>query len=166
VGGDLIVGESSTRRTSIAAVKETTGHSGPLVIVTLAHEYAQGGRVRVRETQQIVYRTPGEPVPLPTGSVAPPAPEGGWREVWVPEPALVFRFSAVTFNAYRIHYDERYAREVEGYPDRVVHGPLISLVMVDFAERCSGRQLARWSSRATAPLFLRGAGHVYCRRDH
>jgi 3-methylfumaryl-CoA hydratase len=65
-----------------------------------------------------------------------------------------------------IHYDERYAREVEGYPDRVVHGPLISLVMADFAERCSGRQLARWSFRATAPLFCGGAGHVYSRRDH
>jgi hydroxyacyl-ACP dehydratase HTD2-like protein with hotdog domain len=151
--GDLIVGEAATRRTSIAAVKETTGQSGPLAIVTLAHEYAQDGHVEVRETQQIVYRTPGEPVALPAGSVAPPAPEGGWREVWVPEPALLFRFSAVTFNAHRIHYDERYAREAEGYPDRVVHGPLISLLMADFAERCSGRYLGRWSFRAAAPLF-------------
>jgi hydroxyacyl-ACP dehydratase HTD2-like protein with hotdog domain len=155
--GDLIVGDAATRRTSIAAVKETTGQSGPLVIVTLAHEYAQGGQVKVRETQQIVYRTPGEPVPLPTRSVVLPAPEGGWREVWVPEPALLFRFSAVTFNAHRIHYDERYAREVEGYPDRVVHGPLISLVMADFAERCSGRHLTRWSFRAAAPLFCGAA---------
>jgi itaconyl-CoA hydratase/mesaconyl-C4 CoA hydratase len=151
--GDLIVGDASTRRTSIAAVKETTGQSGPLVIVTLAHDYAQDGEDKVRETQQIVYRTPGESAPLPTGSIAPPAPEGGWREVWVPEPALLFRFSAVTFNAHRIHYDERYARKVEGYPERVVHGPLISLVMAGFAERCSGRQLARWSFRAAAPLF-------------
>lgn len=151
--GDLVVGEASTRRTAISSVKQTTGQSGPLVIVSLAHEYLQRGEVRALEAQQIVYRTPGEPVSLPAGSVVAPAPDHGWRETWVPEPALLFRFSAVTFNTHRIHYDEHYAREQEGYPGRVVHGPLISMVMAAFAERCSGRRLAHWSFRASAPLF-------------
>jgi len=151
--GELRVGEAATKRTAIRGVREVSGRSGDLLLVTLEHEVHQGGAVQVREEQSIVYRAQGDPVPMPEGDVATAAPAGGWREVVTPEPPLLMRFSAVTFNAHRIHYDLPYAREVEGYPGLVVHGPLTSMLLAGFVEDRTGRRLAGWTFKATAPLF-------------
>lgn len=151
--GELRVGEPATKRTELAGVREVSGRSGALLLVTLRHEVHQRGVVQVREEQSIVYRAQGDPIPMPEGDVTTETPEGGWREVVAPEPPLLLRFSAVTFNAHRIHYDLAYAREVEGYPGLVVHGPLTSMLLAGFVEARTGRRLAGWTFKATAPLF-------------
>jgi len=151
--GELRVGEPATKRTELAGVREVTGRSGALLLVTLRHEVHQRGAVQVREEQSIVYRAQGDPIPMPEGDVTTEAPEGGWRDVVTPEPPLLMRFSAVTFNAHRIHYDLPYAQQVEGYPGLVVHGPLTSMLLAGFVEARTGRRLAGWTFKATAPLF-------------
>src|SRR5690606_5336280 len=87
--GELRVGEAATKRTAIRGVREVSGRSGDLLLVTLEHEVHQGGAVQVREEQSIVYRAQGDPVPMPEGDVATAAPAGGWREVVTPEPPLL-----------------------------------------------------------------------------
>lgn len=151
--GELRVGEPATKHTEISGVREVAGRSGALLLVTLRHEVHQQGALQVREEQSIVYRAQGDPVPMPEGDVTTEAPDGGWREVVTPEPPLLLRFSAVTFNAHRIHYDLPYAQEVEGYPGLVVHGPLTSMLLAGFVEARTGRRLAEWTFKATAPLF-------------
>ena len=151
---DLRVGEPAERTSHVRAARTTTGGSGTLLLVTLDHEYRQAGVVCVREQQTLVYRDPpADPVPLPVDAPAVAAPEGAWTLPRRPEPPLLFRFSAITFNAHRIHYDLPYARDVEGYPGLVVHGPLSAMTIAAFVERCTGGRLARFEFRATAPMF-------------
>ena len=108
-----------------------------------------------------MYRDPpAEPVPLPVDGPAPDIAPGSWAETRSPAPPLLFRFSAITFNAHRIHYDLPYARDVEGYPGLVVHGPLTSLTLAGCVERGTGRRLAVWDFKATAPMFA-GLGATF-----
>ena len=151
--GDLVVGEPATRTTTITSVKNTTGATGALMIVGLQHVYGQGDHDVIVEQQSIVYRGPADPVPLPVDAAAPTPDAGVVQYERRPDPALLFRFSAVTFNAHRIHYDAPYAADVEGYPGLVVHGPLTSLQLAHHVERTTGRCLGRWQFKATAPMF-------------
>src|SRR5690606_6940047 len=105
----LVVGRPAERRSSVLRTKETSGRSGDLLVVTLEHRYRQGGADAVVEEQDLVYRTAGPPVPLPAGEEPVPAPAGGWSRRRVVEPPMLFRFSALTFNSHRIHYDQPYA---------------------------------------------------------
>ncbi|MDT8854551.1 MaoC family dehydratase N-terminal domain-containing protein [Paracoccaceae bacterium Fryx2] len=147
----LHAGTPAERHTTLDSVTRKTGRSGPLALVTLRHEVWQAGRICVTEWQDLVYRaeaTPGAPPPTP-----PQAPDAAE----VTEPAaflatLLFRYSALTFNGHRIHYDIEYARHVEGYGGLVVHGPLLAQRLMLLAEARLGR-LTTFRYRATAPLL-------------
>jgi 3-methylfumaryl-CoA hydratase len=131
--GLLRCGEEATRRTSITSTREKEGRSGRLTFVTVQHLILQRGDVVVEEEQDIVYRDAS------TGSAAPPAAAAAVVPVepdeWVIDvtPTLLFRYSALTYNAHRIHYDRDYATTVEGYPGLVTHGPLQALAMAEAA---------------------------------
>jgi hydroxyacyl-ACP dehydratase HTD2-like protein with hotdog domain len=150
----LAVGVPAERRSAIAKVKQSEGGSGPLMIVTVEHTYLQGGQERLVEQQTLIYRTQGDPVPMPEGDVLPEAEPGGWVEPRCPSTVQLFRFSAITFNSHRIHYDDAYTREVEGYPALVVHGPLTAMTVAASIERHTARPLRTFTFRAVAPLFV------------
>ena len=144
--GELRIGAEATRRTWQASSARKEGRSGPLVFVTVRTEVSQGGQAVITEEQDLVYREPG------ANSAARSAPivaaAGQDRTVAV-DPVLLFRFSALTYNAHRIHYDREYAR-AEGYPGLVVHGPLQALLMAELAR---SRGPAEYSYRLVAPLY-------------
>jgi 3-methylfumaryl-CoA hydratase len=160
--GRLVVGEPAERRSAIVERKESDGRTGPLLIVTVEHTYHQGGAVPLIERQTLVYRTQGAPVPAPEGDHVPVVEDGDgrWVERRCPTPVELFRFSAITFNSHRIHYDAAYARDEEGYPGLVVHGPLTALTAATSMERTTGRPLTSFRFRATAPLFVGLPSHL------
>ncbi|MGE8153992.1 FAS1-like dehydratase domain-containing protein [Pseudomonas vancouverensis] len=147
---NLLVGSCVLRVSTITGVEEKHGATGGLLFVTIRHEYFQDGQRALQEEQDIVYR---EPTPAKLrGTQA--LPEGQWQEAVEPTPALLFRYSAVTFNGHRIHYDWPYATEVEGYPGLVVHGPLIAtLNLRAFTRAHPTAQLQRFSFRGVRPLI-------------
>jgi 3-methylfumaryl-CoA hydratase len=151
--GDLCIGDAVERRSTILKVAPKEGRSGNLCFVTVGHEYLRAGIVVWREEHDIVYREdpkPGAPTPTPQ----PPPERFDRREVVTPSLVMLFRYSALTFNGHRIHFDRQYAREVEGYPDLVFHGPLTATFLADFARRAAGEtRLTRFSYRALSPLF-------------
>ena len=174
--GPLRTGAQATRRTWQASSALKAGRSGPLHFVTVRSEISQDGRVVITEEQDLVYREPAPPTPpapLPTPPAPPPAPPGPPPTAAEPEPVptgklppagardwpvevdpvLLFRFSALTYNAHRIHYDRDYALG-EGYPGLVVHGPLQALLMAELARRDAALPvLCDYSYRLVAPLF-------------
>ena len=147
------IGAALTRTSTIDSVSVKEGASGRLVFVTVRHEITQGGLPAITEEHDIVYRdlpAPGAPAAAPKS--APPNPR--WSRTIHPDPVLLFRYSALTFNGHRIHYDRSYVTEVEGYPGLIVHGPLIATLLVDLVRReLPGTRIARFSFRALAPLF-------------
>jgi 3-methylfumaryl-CoA hydratase len=140
--GVLRSGEPATRRSRVLSAEDKQGRSGPLTFVTVHHQILQRGRVVVDEQQHLVYRAAAvsagrqRTAAATADAVVPPG--DGERSIDV-SPTLLFRFSALTYNAHRIHYDRGYARDVEGYPGLVVHGPLQALAMAETA-RAAGRQ--------------------------
>src|SRR4030095_365243 len=151
----LRIGDSPVRTSTIHDVTEKTGRTGALVFVKVRHDIRRENEsdVALTEFHDIVYRdppTPGESAPPPK---AAPAEATGTRQ-WVPDDVWLFRYSALTFNGHRIHYDRRYVTEVEGYPGLIVHGPLIATLLVDLLRRQQpDAALARFEFRALQPLF-------------
>ena len=143
-----------TSRAVDTVVKE--GKSGRLVFATVSHEITADGVLAAVEQQSIVFRAAA----APGGNAAPArqpieAAAWQWRRELTPSSALLFRFSALTFNGHRIHYDEPYATGVEGYPGLVVHGPLMATLLLDLADRELGPDgLARFAFRAVSPAFV------------
>ncbi len=149
----LHVGDPLTRVSRIAGVDGKQGRSGSLVFVTVVHQIAGPHGIAISEEHDIVYRDqalPGAPAPA---SPAAPTDEAFSRRI-VPDPVLLFRYSALTFNGHRIHYDRSYVTEVEGYPGLVVHGPLIATLLLDLLrrERPQARVL-RFEFKAISPIF-------------
>ena len=149
----LRVGEVATRRSTIADIASKSARSGPLVFVTVHHEIATHGAVAVSEDHDIVYRD----LPAP-GSAAPSAPAAPGDETFartvVADDVFLFRYSALTFNGHRIHYDRRYVTEVEGYPGLIVHGPLIATLLLDLLRReHANAVVTRFEFKAVSPLF-------------
>jgi 3-methylfumaryl-CoA hydratase len=146
----LCVGDQVTRTSTVASVREKTGSSGDLVFVEVEHVWSVG-HPAVRERQTIVYRGDG------ARRTAPAAPPGPWplrREV-ATDPVLLFRYSALTFNGHRIHYDAPYARDVEGYPGLVVHAPLMATLLLDLCARSIGsHRIATFSFRGESPAVV------------
>jgi 3-methylfumaryl-CoA hydratase len=149
----LAIGTTAHRRSVIRDVAEKEGRTGRLVFVTVAHAISQGGVPCIEEEQDIVYREPGAPVGAPTPCELVPAPAGSWTRLVTPDPTLLFRFSALTFNAHRIHYDRAYATTVEGYPGLVVQGPLTAVLLMELVRTHAGRPVTAFTFRARAPLF-------------
>lgn len=150
----LIIGEPASRHGEVIKVTEKTGTSGKLAFVTVRYRISQQGKLCIEEEQDIVYREAGEPLPAPAPLASQPAPPAGsWSQTVTPDPVLLFRFSALTFNAHRIHYDRPYAMNEEGYPGLVVHGPLTAVMLLELVRTNSTRRVQRFSFRGKAPLF-------------
>ncbi len=149
-----VLGRPASRQGEILNVTEKSGGSGRLVFVTVRYRIVQDARLCIEEEQDIVYREPGAALAAPKVLDAwPAAPEGARTRIVVPDPRLLFRFSALTFNAHRIHYDRPYATSEEGYPGLVVHGPLTALLLLNLARDGDPRRLTGFSFRGRAPLF-------------
>ncbi len=149
----LILGRPARRDAVIRDVTEKPGRTGPLGFVTVAYSFVQDGAVCIEEEQDIVYREPGALVPRPDPRPLPPIAAGVQARTITPDPTLLFRFSALTFNAHRIHYDRPYATHVEGYPGLVVHGPLTAILLMELVRQTADRPVARFEFRGRAPLF-------------
>jgi 3-methylfumaryl-CoA hydratase len=167
------VGEAIRRRSEIANVEVKQGRSGTLVFVLVKHHIEGAGGGTIDEEHDIVYREapqsskqgaskqgaskqgaskqgPGVPAPQPPAAIA----DARWTQAIRPDPVLLFRYSALTFNGHRIHYDWPYVTKVEGYPGLIVHGPLISTLLLELLRREQpDRQLVRYAFRAVSPLF-------------
>jgi len=143
----LVFGKPATRSTWVADTRQKQGSTGPLTFVTVRNEYAQSGRVCIVDELDIVYRTAGSSLAMAAGTLkdAPAPPLREPSLMLTADEALLFRFSALTYNAHRIHYDHNWVRE-EGYSDLIVHGPLQAVMMGELIRRCgdglAGRQLA------------------------
>jgi 3-methylfumaryl-CoA hydratase len=153
----LRVGETYTRTSRIADVQHKEGRTGSLVFVFVRHEIAGAEGVAVVEEQDLVYREnakPGDPLPLPR-----PAPAGAvWNRAVQADDVLLFRYSALTFNGHRIHYDRRFATETEGYPGLVVHGPLVATMLLELLRRhLPEARVAKFEFRSVSPLFDTGS---------
>ena len=146
----LQVGDAVRRLSIIEAVDYKCGRSGELVFVTLLHRVLRAGELAIEERQKLVYRQAVAAAPAPQ-----PAPfTAQWSRTLVPDPVLLFRYSALTFNSHRIHYDQRYATEQEAYPGLVVQGPLSATLLLDLLEReLPGARLGSFEFRALRPLF-------------
>ncbi|MBD1552457.1 transposase [Pseudomonas typographi] len=156
----LYIGAQARRKTTITHLQEKHGRTGSLLFVTLTHEYWLGEQLCVREAQDIVYRELSPPK-LAAGD---PLPLAQWSEPISADPLLLFRYSALTFNAHRIHYDWPYATQAEGYPGLVVHGPLTAtLNLAAFTRANPLAHVRRFSFRGVRPLIAPGefivAGH-------
>jgi 3-methylfumaryl-CoA hydratase len=149
----LRVGVPALREATIRDVAIKSGKSGSLAFVTVALRFTQGGELCLEEEQDIVYREPGAPVPAPQPAALPALAAGAWSRSVQPDTRLLFRFSALTFNAHRIHYDRPYANAVEGYPGLVVHGPLTAVLLAQLLRRSSSRPIVAFDFRGQAPLF-------------
>jgi 3-methylfumaryl-CoA hydratase len=165
VGGEvrrhapLQVDTAAVRRTRLVDHQRKRGSTGELLIVTLEHTVEQRGAAAIVERQDVIYRQAGGVTPA-AGPAVEPAPAEGWSETVQPSTALLFRFSAVTFNSHRIHYDHDYATNTEHYPGLVVHGPLTAMLLADSASRHLGHPLRSFAYRATSPLFVDGPVHL------
>jgi 3-methylfumaryl-CoA hydratase len=151
----LRIGDAVRRETELADISVKTGGTGTLVFATVAQRIFAGEALAIEEERRTVFR---EEVRAGERNQAPrrePAPdEVPWRRRITPDPVLLFRFSALTFNSHRIHYDRPWAMEREGYPGLVVHGPLTSTLLLDFArDQNPGRVIRHYETQARAPLF-------------
>lgn len=156
---DLHIGETAERTSTITKVAQKEGRTGPLCFVTVEHRHTVDGELRITEEQDLVYRED----PTPDAPVIPPKPApamSDWKERVEPNEVLLFRYSALTFNGHRIHYDREYAREVEGYEGLVFHGPLTATLLAGLAESATSRRLATFSFRGAAPLFDNTPFHI------
>jgi 3-methylfumaryl-CoA hydratase len=149
----LRIGEPVERVSTIAKIEPKSGRSGMLAFVTITHEINGEAGLCVTEEQTLVYR---EEATGPTRKVEPErAPDGWpWTSAFTPTPPLLLRYSAITFNGHRIHYDETYTREVEGYKERVVNGGLTAIFLIEFAKTLQDRPMAEFSVRNQRPLFV------------
>jgi hydroxyacyl-ACP dehydratase HTD2-like protein with hotdog domain len=151
--GTLMPGERMRRFSTITRIAEKTGSTGRLVFVTVRHEIAGPRGTAITEEHDIVYRGL-EGAAVKSAPPPPPPAEGGFGRSVTPDPVLLFRYSALTANGHRIHYDRSYVTSVEGYPGLLVHGPLQATLLADLAQRNhAGRRLASFSFRGVRPLF-------------
>jgi len=151
----LQLGQTIARTSTIGSVTHKAGRSGELLFVQVEHRYANENGLALTEEHDIVYRPlaqPGEAAPAPP--TPPLAGQAAWSRTIVPDAVLLFRYSALTFNGHRIHYDRPYVTQVEGYPGLIVHGPLIATLLVDLLRRSLPQaQLAQFTFKAVRPTF-------------
>jgi len=164
-GPPIKVGQTIRRSSRIKSVEPKTGTTGDMVFVTVEHTVSGPDGVSFVEDHDIVYREaakPGEkqrePKPAPTDAT--------WSRTIMADPVLLFRFSALTFNGHRIHYDQPYVTGTEGYPGLIVHGPLLGMVQIELARRANPDKVPRsFEFRALAPVYAGAAFSVHARRE-
>lgn len=171
----LPVGATVQKRSTIQSVSHKRGRSGDLVFVTVRHELSIEGRRCVDEEQDIVYRDPASASTSTPASASTSASAAAstsiagdpatHRRDWIPDAVQLFRYSALTFNGHRIHYDADYCRTVEGYADRVVHGPLAATLLAALAVESSAVRLEHFEYRGLAPVLLGMTIGLHARRD-
>jgi 3-methylfumaryl-CoA hydratase len=149
----LPIDAEATRTSVVQGVTAKTGASGNLAFVTVRHDIAHQGTVCITEEHDIVYRAmPQSGAPAPAARLAPA--DAAWSRTVTPDPVLLFRYSALTFNGHRIHYDRSYVTGVEGYPGLIVHGPLIATLLADLLQRhLPDARMSAFSFRAVGSLF-------------
>lgn len=148
----LHLGEAVEKVSTIVDLTTKSGRSGALVFVTVEHRLSGETGLAIVERQDLVYRESASaalPLPADEGSL----PHARWCETLRPDPVMLFRYSALTMNGHRIHYDRPYATDEESYPALVVHGPLQATLLGDLAQRKLGRELATFAFRALSPAF-------------
>ncbi|KOC19597.1 acyl-CoA dehydrogenase [Comamonas testosteroni] len=154
-GNPLRVGQQVQRVSTIRSVQHKTGRSGELLFVLVEHRFSNQDGLALTEEHDIVYRAaarPGDPEPPP--QQPPLADQAAWSRTIVPDDILLFRYSALTFNGHRIHYDRRYVTQVEGYPGLIVHGPLIATLLLDLLRRqLPGARVVAFDFKALRPTF-------------
>ncbi len=150
----LLLGEPASRASVVVSTTEKTGRSGSLTFVTVQHQILQRGAVAVVDEQDLVYREGGGAGAADCGPQSNDLPAGAVSAEWVLDPTLLFRFSALTYNGHRIHYDREYAVGIEGHPGLVVHGPLQAVAMLEVhRSHHPSAWPQRFEYRLTAPLF-------------
>jgi 3-methylfumaryl-CoA hydratase len=149
----ILTGTQVVRRSTVQSLRHKVGRSGDLVFVQVGHEMSGPAGLALTEQHDIVYR------PLAAANEVAPAPQPSpsacsWHKVINPDPVMLFRYSALTFNGHRIHYDRTYVTEVEGYPGLIVHGPLIATCLVELlVQHLPGRHLQHFEFKALRPTF-------------
>jgi len=160
----LRVGDRVARESRIADVAVKSGRTGQLCFVTVEHALSTPRGLALTERHDIVYREARTTAAAAGDGAPPPRPaatQAAWRRAIVPDPVLLFRYSTLTFNGHRIHYDRDYATRVEGYPGLVVHGPLIATLLLDLLRReRPAAQVAAFRFKAVHPLFEPGGFDV------
>lgn len=159
----LAIGETVARHSAVEDITAKQGRSGELVFVTVRHEYSCGGQVCISERQSIVYKDVSPPNPAPAPQTR--TEENTLKSVVVPDPMLLFRYSALTFNAHRIHYDHIYTTQTEAYPGLVVHGPLQATLLLNVAAKALGQAPGRFSFRGAVPVTLPCTLQLHCKED-
>ena len=160
----LRVGDKVQRVSTISDISYKQGSSGPLVFVALLHQVYRGEDLAIEEVQKLVYREAAS-VPLVARAQPAPAP-AQWSREFEPDPVLLFRYSALTFNSHRIHYDRDYATRVEKYPGLLVQGPLTATLLLDALQReMPDALLASFEFRGVQPLFEGGLMHLQGHRN-
>lgn len=146
----LIIGQSAKRVSTIKSIVEKYGKSGALLFVTVEHNYIQNGQSAIFEEQDIVYREPSKY----SGANSAPCPEAEWSSFHQSNSITLFRYSALTFNAHRIHYDYPYATGIEGYPGLVVQGQLLAtLALQEFEKANAQATVSTFDFRSQRPIF-------------
>ncbi|WP_163506298.1 FAS1-like dehydratase domain-containing protein [Fodinicola acaciae] len=147
----LTFGQAVRRQASLKSVRVKQGSTGQLLLVTVKYDFLVGDQTYAVEEQDIIYRDAADMAARPQPA-AEASHRGPWRLEIRPDPVLLFRFSALTNNAHRIHYDQPYTTEVEGHPGLVVHGPLLALLLLELPRR-DGRRVTEFSWRAKRTLY-------------
>jgi 3-methylfumaryl-CoA hydratase len=161
----LKLGDTLRRESSIAAVEGKSGSTGEMVFVTVRHRIAGASGLAVEEEIDGVYREAAKPGEVQKAGRPAPS-DATWSKTITPDPVLLFRFSALTFNPHRIHYDQPYVTSVEGYPGLLVHGPLMCLLQVELARRSvPDRRMKSFALRALAPVYDLAPFDVQARRE-
>ena len=148
----LKVGDAVKRTSTILSVTHKTGRTGDLLFVVVKHDIHNASGLCVSEEHDIVYRPAAQKGELSPAPILAPQ-KSKWQRDVMPDAVLLFRYSALTFNGHRIHYDRSYVTEEEGYPGLVVHGPLIATLLVDLVRRNTDRKMQSFEFKALRPTF-------------
>jgi len=152
----LRIGQPAQMTERVLARREKQGRSGPFLLVTAEYQYFQNGALCVREERDIVYlQGPARALAAPQDEFAVKTrPTDSWNFSLTPDPVMLMRFSALTFNAHLIHFDQLYTQREEGYPERVVHGPLVAIILARLLALNQVERLQRFEFRARSPLYV------------
>ncbi len=157
----LLIGKKAQRESKIVSIDHKKGRSGPLVFVNISHKISQEGKLCIEEQRDIVYRSEklSQKISSSMQTQAEPNPRAIMRTI-TPDPVSLFRFSALTFNSHRIHYDRPYAMNEEGYPGLVIHGPLIAVLLMELIRKHVEESVQTLMFRGRAPLFDTAPFHL------